>query len=149
MLTGLAAPLPARASCAGPELTIAAPGSTGTPTPYSGVGSTPAPTSVRPGQDLVVDGQYFLAECNDVMACARGCAGCTGVDPPPPMRSVSLVLIAGDEQVDLGEQDATDEVGGVTWEITVPPEVPPGPAVLEARWNDAVVVEVPLLLQQG
>lgn len=148
LLTGIAAPLPARASCAGPTLSLGPAGSTPTASPYSGVGTTPTPATVRPGQQLAVGGQYYLAECNDTLACAGGCAGCSGGEQSPPMRGVSLVLVSGSTEIELGQQDATEIYGEVRWEVTVPSDLPLGPARLEARWDTRTVVDVPLSVQR-
>jgi hypothetical protein len=146
LLTGVAAPLPARASCAGPTLSVGPPGSTPAASSYDD-GAAP-PISVRPGQQLAVGGQFYLAECNDTYSCAGGCAGCSGGELSPPMRSVSLVLVTGTTETELGQQDASEIVGAVRWDVTVPTGLPPGPARLETRWDTGTLVGVPLVVQR-
>jgi hypothetical protein len=131
-LSVLAAPwpgLPATASCAAPYLNLA--------------GDLPAPA---PGGELVVVGRAFVDGCKDTGgATVFGCA-VDEPEPEVPLAAVTLRLQQGGREWDLGTADAgTAEdgtLGQITWLVTMPADVQPGPARLLTDGSEPLTVEV-------
>lgn len=115
------APVPARASCAAPVLTV-----------------RPALVLV-PGQPVVVTGRGFLARCDDT---GPPSSGCSGPSRTPAARDVHLVLTSVGTTWELGSADADPDDYTATWRPVVPVDVPPGPAQLAAGGSQAVEVVV-------
>ena len=112
---------PAVAGCVGPRLVEPA-----------AAGGVPA---VPEGRAFTVDGEAFGGTaCNDTgsgngngLACHRG-----EEEPDPLLVDVRLLLRQGGRTWELGEADAADG-GRISWDVTVPDDVPPGRAVLVAE----------------
>lgn len=85
---------------------------------------------------MTVEGRAFVDGCRDTMSCTGflGCSSCEWNDPPPtPMTDVELRLEQGGRSWSLGTADARsadDEVGWVTWQVTLPDDVRRGRARL-------------------
>lgn len=149
LATGLFVPTVAQASCAGPSLAVGPTGSTPDPYPTEPQAVVAAP----PGGGLAVTGTFFLDGCDDVQSCSAGCGGCQSVNPAYPMKGLTLVLVRGPQQYEFGAIDAQGDSGDVRWDVTIPGEVPPGPAQLEVQWaygagisEDGVVASVPVTI---
>lgn len=114
------------ASCVGPQIAV------GAVVPEPGDPS-PAPTTLQPGQQIVVTGRYFHSGCEDTVA-----YGCTGRQPPSdpeaPETGVVLTLVQGDRSWQL----ATADAGGretnyaISWQVTIPADAADGAATLRA-----------------
>lgn len=96
------------------------------------------PASAQPplalGPPVLVTGTHFFAGCQDTLG-TRG-SGCSGgpaeLPPQTPARQVHLVLSQGASSWDLGTADADPEDSAISWRATLPPQVQPGPARLDA-----------------
>lgn len=119
----LAAPLPAAASCGGPQL-------------------EPQSVTAAPGQALTVTGSGFADGCDDsgTVRSVPGCRDQEGRDDAArPAKDVVLVLVQGGRSWTLGTADAgADTV--VTWQVRVPVDAAPGPAVLGASSAETPLV---------
>ena len=91
------------------------------------------PAHVRIGAEEVVGGYSFI----------DGCADGRGDDEEYPMRNVGLSLRQGTKVWDLGVEDAgtvvDDGLGRITWQVSVPPGVRPGRALLVAGRAELLV----------
>lgn len=125
LLTAPVAP-PASATCVGPLI---------------GVGSTvddanPPTTggTLQPGQSLTITGKLFHSGCADTWVTSSGCSPAPSqpLDPEAPLTDVVLTLHQGSKEWNLGAADATGESYSITWRSTVPADVKPGPAELQA-----------------
>jgi hypothetical protein len=88
---------------------------------------TTSPTSVRVGEPMKVSGQWFWAECNDVVM--RG----NQPSPNAPVETVRLVLQTnGGHRFDLGMAHP-DSSGSFTVTITVPDGARPGAAQIKDK----------------
>jgi hypothetical protein len=130
---GLVAPAAPSASCIGPQIAV------GDNDPF------PRPSHadvavVRAGADLTVTGQWFFRGCHDTSS-STGCSGPTKPPPEKPSRGVRLVLVQGSRSWVLGTADAGGPGSSyrVRWDVTVPPDVGTGPAVLRAKTAEASV----------
>lgn len=122
-LVALGAPLPAVASCAGPHL-------------------DPQPRAVASGALLTVTGGGFADGCDD-SGTVRSVPGCRDQQvrdsPARPAEGVLLVLLQGGRSWRLGTADAERD-STVRWEIRLPMDVAPGPAVLGASSAETPLV---------
>lgn len=90
--------------------------------------------TVRRGESLTVEGQQFYTGgcgADEAGGCDRGDAP----EPFQPARGVELRLAQGDRAWSLGTSDASvgpDKTFPIAWNVTVPPDVDVGPAVLHA-----------------
>ena len=112
----------ASGSCAGPDLQV------------RGGGAEPA--TVRVDMDVTVDGSGFVDGCDDTgSSTVFGCSSSDG-ETETPQEDVTLTLEQGGRQWDLGTRDARAEPDGqrgeITWKVTIPHDVGPGPATLTA-----------------
>lgn len=117
------APLPAVASCAGPHL-------------------DPQPRAVALGARLAVTGGGFADGCDD-SGSVRSVPGCRDQQvrdsPARPAEDVPLVLLQAGRSWKLGTADAAVD-STVRWEIRLPTDVAPGPAVLGASSAETALV---------
>lgn len=120
---------PATASCAAPYLNLA--------------GDLPPPA---PGGELVVEGRAFVDGCNDTGGSTVFGCSVDEAEPAVPRRAVTLRLRQGGNECDLGIADAGSaedgELGQITWLVTMPEELRPGPATLLADGGEPLSVEV-------
>jgi hypothetical protein len=120
---------PATASCAAPYLRIA--------------GDLPAPA---PGGEFVVEGRAFVDGCDD--AGGTTVFGCSvdEAEPEVPLKAVTLRLRQGGTEWDLGTADAGSaedgQLGQITWRVTMPADVQPGPARLFTDDSEPLPVEL-------
>lgn len=126
-LVGLWAPERAAASCVGPQVSVGV--GPATPVPVS---ESAAPVAVRPGDRLVVRGEWFHTGCDDTSASGPGCAGPRSSSTQQPMTGVQLSLESGSSTRQLGVADAGGAADryAVRYEVVVPVDVRPGPATL-------------------
>jgi hypothetical protein len=107
----------AAASCVGPQVTV-------------------TPTTFAAGEEVRLQGQWFLDDCYD--------GGQPGT--PPATHDVEIRVVssgAAARTVVLDTLDADDE-GRIDTTLTIPADVPPGPARIEAGESvpaDVVVTE--------
>ncbi|WP_337063283.1 hypothetical protein [Kineococcus sp. G2] len=89
-----------------------------------------------------MSGRWFHEGCDDTGAAGAGCAGPTTTSQSP-MEDVDLVLTQGEASWTLGTADAAGraEQYAVGWQVRLPEDVAPGPAVLSAAG-----AEVPVLV---
>ena len=102
-LVGLWAPDRAAASCVGPQVSVGV--GPATPVPVS---ESAAPVAVRPGDRLVVRGEWFHTGCDDTGSSGPGCAGPRSSSTQQPMTGVQLSLESGSSTRQLGVADAGD-----------------------------------------
>jgi hypothetical protein len=102
----------AEASCVGPQVTV-------------------TPETFSAGDDVRVAGEFFLADCYDT--------GQTGT--PPASKDVEIRLVTPENTFVLATVDA-DEKGDIDAAVTVPDDVPAGPARIETGSGGSVDVEV-------
>jgi hypothetical protein len=98
----------AAASCAGPQVTI-------------------TPTTFAAGQDVRLQGEWFLDDCYD--------GGQPGT--PPATKDVEIRIVpsgAAAQTIVLGTLDADDE-GRIDTTLSIPDDVPAGPARIEAGYS--------------
>ena len=126
-LVGLWAPERAAASCAGPQVSVGV--GPATPVPVS---ESAAAVAVRPGERLVVRGEWFHTGCDDTSASGPGCAGPHSSSTQQPMTGVQLSLESGSSTRQLGVADAGDAATryALSYDVVVPVDVRPGPATL-------------------
>lgn len=123
---------PASASCASPYLQVAE--------------DSAAPPVLGRGDRVTVEGRAFVDGCDDTgAATAWGCSTDEG-ESEQPMRDVQLRLRQGGRTWQLGSEDAgtTDDnrLGQISWRVTVPHGVQPGPATLVADSSGPLQVRV-------
>lgn len=105
------------ASCTGPVLSIG--------------GEQAAPPAVDLTTGLEVTGEWFRSGCDDT---GQG-SGCRAPESEEaPLTDVELFVEQGGRSVLLGTADAADKSQryAVGWEVTLPADLHPGPAVLRA-----------------
>jgi hypothetical protein len=97
----------------------------------SGAGScisprlSPSPTVASPGAQIQITGTAFVANCADVRV--------RGVSPIPksvPLDKVTLIVKAGDDVAHPVATVTPDANGNFTVEVTLPHDLPAGPAKL-------------------
>lgn len=127
---------PAAASCVGPQLAIGSDPAAAEPTAQE----SPAPVPVPVGGPLQVSGQWFHDGCDDTGAGGAGCAGPITTSQSP-LQDVDLVLTQGGVPWTLGTADAAGraERYAIGWEVELPDDVAPGPAVLTAAGTEVAV----------
>jgi hypothetical protein len=114
----------ASGSCAGPDLQVR--------------GGGPEPATVRVDMVVIVDGTRFVDGCDDTGGgnTGFGCSSSDDRETETAMEEVTLTLRQGQRQWDLGTQDAVAEPeehrGEISWKVTIPDDVGPGPATLTA-----------------
>jgi hypothetical protein len=126
LLAAALAPYPAApgaASCAAPMLAVE--------------GSAANRPDVLAGAEVTVTGRGFVGGCDDGGPARVGC-GAPDHDDVKPLTGVALRL--GGREV--GVADAAGDSGRVSWTFTVPPDLTPGPAVLEADGAEALHVRI-------
>lgn len=136
MAPGILPATPAAASCVGPQLAIGSDPAAAEPV----ADENPAPVPIADSGVLQVSGQWFHEGCDDTGAGGAGCAGPITTSQSP-MKDVDLVLTQGERSWTLGTADAAGhgEHYAIGWEVPLPEDVAPGPAVLSAAG-----VEVPV-----
>jgi hypothetical protein len=107
--------------------------------PYLQVGEFEQRPVLEAGSSVTVEGRAFVDGCNDSGGVAV--VGCIAIpeeetDTEAAMSDVTLSLRQGPRRYDLGTEDAglaeDNELGQITWEITLPGNLRRGPAMLMA-----------------
>ena len=126
---------PAAGSCAAPQLSVG-----------GDFGGRDSPVTLHRGEELTVDGRYFVDGCDDT---GGGDAfGCSEDEPEPavPLEDAQLELLDSARSTSglaLGVADADDH-GRIAWTVTVPADAPLGRGVLRVtRSGDLYVVVQP------
>lgn len=91
---------------------------------------------VERGTRLVVEGDFFLDGCDDAVGVSDG-TGCSGPqvhrETVAPLKHITLAIRQSGRVWQLATADAATEAGSVTWTVTIPRALKPGPAVLVAN----------------
>ncbi|MEZ0493118.1 hypothetical protein AB2L28_12825 [Kineococcus sp. TBRC 1896] len=87
-----------------------------------------------------MSGQWFHEGCDDTGTGGAGCAGPITTSQSP-MKDVDLVLTQEEESWTLGTADAAGQAEhyAIGWEVELPDDVAPGPAVLSAAGTEVMV----------
>lgn len=99
------------------------------------------------GASVTVEGRAFVEGCDDTDG-SSGFLGCSSHDEEPvlPHEDVLLRITQGDRRWDLGRADAgsadDNQLGQISWTITVPGDLKPGRALLEADASDSLPILV-------
>jgi hypothetical protein len=139
---GLVAPVSAPASCVGPKIAVTGvAAATSSPDPSTGV--TVTTVFLRRGEPVTVTGRWFFRGCHDTSS-SSGCSSSSPPQPEKPRRDVRLVLTQGSRSWLLGTADAGPprRQYPVQWQVAVPTDARPGPAVLSAGPITSVQVVV-------
>lgn len=102
---------------------------------------------VNRGASVTVEGRAFVEGCNDTGG-SSGFPGCSSQDDEPvlPHEDIGLRITQGDRQWELGREDAgtadDNQLGHVSWTITIPDDLRPGRARLEADASDSLPILV-------
>ena len=126
----------AAASCVGPQLAIGSDPAAAEPVAEE----NPAPVPIMDSGSLQVSGQWFHEGCDDTGVDGVGCAGPITTSQSP-MENVDLVLRQGETSWTLDTADAAGhgEHYAIGWEVRLPEDVAPGPAVLSAAGAEVSV----------
>ncbi|WP_432537281.1 hypothetical protein [Kineococcus arenarius] len=129
----------AAAGCAGPQLVVGSDPAAAQPDAVQ----SPAPVPIPASGQLQVAGQWFHEGCDDTGVAGAGCAGPVTTSQSP-MEDVDLVLEQAGSSWTLGTAGAAghDEQYAIAWQVRLPEDVAPGPAVLSAAG-----AEVPVLIE--
>lgn len=102
---------------------------------------------VTRGATVTVEGRAFVEGCNDTGG-SSGFLGCSAQEDEPvlPHEDILLRITQGDRQWELGREDAgsadEDQLGHVSWTITIPDGLKRGRARLVADASDSMPILV-------
>lgn len=135
LVAAAVAPWPAwnaSAGCAAPSLEV--------------VGTDDLRPTLTRGATVTVSGRSFVDGCNDTGGSST--FGCTSEEEEPvlPHEDISLTITQGDRRWELGTEDAgtadDNQLGQVTWTVTIPADLEPGRALLQADPSEPLPVFV-------
>jgi hypothetical protein len=95
---------------------------------------SPSPSVASPGAEIKIVGTAFIADCADVQV-----RGASPVPKSVPLDKVTLIVKASDNVPHQVATATPDANGNFTVRVTLPPDLPTGPAKLVTDDNNPAV----------